>query len=281
MNEIAVVFGSERHLVGTLTLPDAERPSPVAFILSNAGVIHRIGPHRFNVKLARELARAGFATLRFDLSGLGDSGTPANALGLDAQAAADLRAALDHVERVTGARRFVVGGICSGAVQGRNVAVADPRVIGLWMIDGFVYPTILTSLVRVRRQLEVGGGPTVRSWMHWPVRALRTRLLRRLGRLAGAPPAGRGRLSRAELGASMDALVERGVRVYFIYTGSELWTYNYANQLRDAFRGHTFISLVRHDFLELVDHTLTTVASQRQVIAALLDWARPFGLSAP
>jgi hypothetical protein len=194
----------------------------------------------------------------------------------------DLRAALDHFERVTGARRFVVGGICSGAVQGRNLAVADARVIGLWMIDGFVYPTVRTSLVRVRRQLEMGVGPPIRSWIHWPVRALRARLVRRLGRLAGAaPPPSRGRLSRAELGASMDALVERGLRVYFIYTGSELWIYNYTNQLRDAFRGHTFISRVRCDFLQLVDHTLTTVASQRQVIAALLAWARPFGVSDP
>ena len=101
MNEIPLVFGADRHLVGILTLPSQGDPRPIAFLLINAGVIHRVGPHRINVKLARHLAGLGFASLRFDLSGQGDSrnALSAGTIGHAQQSIADLRAAMDHLTR--------------------------------------------------------------------------------------------------------------------------------------------------------------------------------------
>ena len=75
MREQAVLFGKTRSLAGVVTDPpksteDRKRP---AIVLLNSGLVHKVGPNRLNVKLARMLATMGFPVLRFDLSGIGDS----------------------------------------------------------------------------------------------------------------------------------------------------------------------------------------------------------------
>ncbi|MFT3954888.1 MAG: alpha/beta hydrolase [Piscinibacter sp.] len=131
MLELAVSFGPGKHLSGTLALPDELGGRPVGFIMLNAGVIHRIGPHRFNVRLARALADQGWPSLRFDLAGQGDSDNAPQVQAFERQIVADLRAAMDHLGRTAGVERFVIAGICSGAHRGLAVAQEDERVIGL------------------------------------------------------------------------------------------------------------------------------------------------------
>ena len=57
MIEQSLIFGPERHLVGTVTLPEQPVVGQVMLLLTNAGVIPRVGPHRVNVKLARHFAQ--------------------------------------------------------------------------------------------------------------------------------------------------------------------------------------------------------------------------------
>src|SRR5690606_5770247 len=75
MNERALRFGDGERLGGVLALPDetlaADAP---CIILLTAGLLHRPGPYRAYVDLARRLADAGYPVLRFDLSGIGESG---------------------------------------------------------------------------------------------------------------------------------------------------------------------------------------------------------------
>ena len=72
MREEAHRFGRARHLVGIVGLPDTA-PGETGVIVLNAGLVHRIGPFRLHVELTRRLGAAGYPTLRFDLSTLGDS----------------------------------------------------------------------------------------------------------------------------------------------------------------------------------------------------------------
>lgn len=51
-------LGDEGHLVAVATQPANAADVP-GVILLNAGVLHRVGPHRLHVHLARRLAAAG------------------------------------------------------------------------------------------------------------------------------------------------------------------------------------------------------------------------------
>lgn len=272
MNEVPVTFGPDGRLVGTLTLPDSPAPAAPAVLLCNAGVIHRIGPHRINVKLARRLAAAGHAVLRFDLSGLGDSRAAAGALPFEQQAVHDIRTAMDHVARLTGAARFAMAGICSGAHHGLAAALEDPRLVALWMMDGYSYPTLRTLKVRMQRQLRLDFFGTLAGWALRPF-GLITHGLRRLQSDALALTDGSDPTpSKRAFAGMLDTLSTRGVRMRLVYSGSLFWRYNYAEQLRDGFRGCRFVETVRCDYLPKVDHTVTSLQAQQEVTASVLDW---------
>ncbi len=143
MQETVIQFGPDKGLLGILTTPaDSARVAgaPIAVII-NAGIVHRIGPFGLHVKLARQLAEAGFATLRLDLSGLGDSLPRTEKLGDENRAVLDVVDALDCLEAQHGSDRFVIIGLCSGAYNAHQVAINDDRVVGAVFMDGIVFRT--------------------------------------------------------------------------------------------------------------------------------------------
>lgn len=97
MTERSIAFGANNGLIGTICEPSAlsSNDGGLGWILFNAGVVHRVGPHRINVRLARMLANQGIASIRFDLAGLGDSSRADGQLPFEAQAVSDLSSAMD------------------------------------------------------------------------------------------------------------------------------------------------------------------------------------------
>lgn len=276
MNEVSFSFGSRRHLSATLTLPPGERPARMGIVLLNVGIIHRMGPHRFNAKLARALAREGWATLRMDLSGQGDSGTPDEALPYEQQAVTDLQVAMDHFQRLCKVEKFAIAGICSGAYNGLAAALADHRVAALWMLDGYAYPTARTRWNRYTGQLREAPLRALRSW----TRKLVRRAARALRNVADQSMTqelwdfGRDPPPREVFALDVQALVDRGVAVCVVYSGSMRWHFNYPAQWRDAFSEFDFVERVRCEYLPQADHTATTLAAQQHLIRSLADWLR-------
>lgn len=276
MSEHLLTFGAQQGLVGTLNIPTEVAPKPLAFVLLNAGVIPRMGPHRFNVKLARLLAQHGISSLRVDLSGQGDSQAAIGHLHYEQQAKADLRAAMDEVTATTGITRFVIAGICSGAVTGFAVARKDSRVVGLWMLDGHAYKTWRSTLWRIARQLRYQCAATVQTWLQ--------RLLEKMHPkppVESAPAIDYGvrSPSRAEFAQAMQNLVDRGVHVYLVYTLDKLWSYSYGRQFRDTFKGRPFVQDVICEHRPDMDHTITKLSAQREVIEQIATWACRIPLS--
>jgi len=264
--------GADERLVGVVTLPDAPRPGAPGLLLMNAGVVHRIGPHRFNVKLARAVARDCITSIRIDLSGLGDSPNATDASHSGQQSIRDLQAAMDYLERHHGIRRFVVFGLCSGAVNGYRLALADERIAGLQMFDGYVYPTWKTHIVRrLVRFRALPWSALVRKLLQ-RLRGQRTVRVLELGE--GSDDTHLGIPTRPEFAQAMQSLVTRGTSVYLAYSGSFLETHNYTGQLRDAFAGAMFLDHIRYDFMPDVDHTVTTLESQAKVLGAIRDWVQ-------
>lgn len=131
MNEQAVLFGERNPLVGVVTAPVAEtdRPRP-AVILLNPGIVHRVGPGRIYVKIARALAAAGFVVLRFDFAGIGDSAVRRDSVPFSTSAIQEAQAAMDFLHTTRGVADFILMGGCSGATVSLDVACHDRRVIG-------------------------------------------------------------------------------------------------------------------------------------------------------
>jgi esterase/lipase len=159
VREEVVELGQDR-LVGVLTWPAS--PPPVTVVWLNAGSEPHTGPARAWVEYARALATAGYASLRLDFSGWGESpdlarapGRPYDLHGI--QQAADVVTAL----RGGGHRRIVLAGLCAGAWIALQVARTFPvdGVVAInpqlyWQPGDPVEADIVTE-TRVRRAAEI------------------------------------------------------------------------------------------------------------------------------
>ena len=149
VKERALLLGPHKTIVGVVAEPEASpAPERPIFVLLNAGIVHRVGPHRNSVKLARALAGVGFRVLRFDLSGIGDSAPRRDTLGFQEAALADLAEVLDELAGKYDTTRFALMGLCSGADNSFYMAVRDPRVVGAVLLDGIALPH--APLLRLR-----------------------------------------------------------------------------------------------------------------------------------
>lgn len=137
MNERAMLLGGARSLVGIVTYPDGNRidPGRPALIMLNAGVVHRVGPQRFHVSLARKMAGQGFVAIRFDFSGIGDSPARADHLPYAESTVLEVREVMDSIFELTGIGRFCVMGLSSGSVVSLLTALKDPRVVGVGILN--------------------------------------------------------------------------------------------------------------------------------------------------
>lgn len=274
MNEVAVQLGSGRALTGVVSLPEGDAKPAIGVVLPNAGVIHRVGPHRFGVKLARTLAKQGLPVIRFDLSGLGDSGTPVDAQPYLEQAVADIRAGMDSLGGATGVKSFIVAGICSGAKNGFNAAVADARVKGLWMMDEFYFETRRTRLEFWKRRLlheRVVPAITRRARkVPGKVMALVKRFTEKQQEII-RPDFGQ-RPDPVSFTAGLETLTQRGVELCFVYSGSYLDEYSYPTQLHDRFGAPIHAKNITVRFDPAIDHTLTTLKSQRVMLDQISSW---------
>ena len=138
--EEPICFGPDQALFGILSRPSGAPPGapPPPIILVSAGTVHRIGPHRWYVHLARRFASLGFAVLRVDLSGIGDSAAPAGCtenLCYPRDMLDDVDEAMRLLSARLGAERFVLAGLCSGGDITFQKALADPRVASAVIIN--------------------------------------------------------------------------------------------------------------------------------------------------
>jgi Serine aminopeptidase, S33 len=279
MTETALVLGPAQNLVGVLTAPRGA-PKPIAVLLLNAGVVHRIGPHRTSVKIARHLAQQGYTALRFDTSGVGDSRTPRGAAPYARQAVLDITAAMDYLESNYGLKRFALFGICSGANRSYDVAQVDPRVAGIFMFDGYAYPTLRMHLLqyalRTRkmtlRRLPAALARHTSRAISWSFSSLRRQQPAESQLTAAMRP------GREEYAEAMQATVDRGVQVVILFSGSVFLEYSYANQLHDAFSGCRFVDQIVCHYVPEIDHLVSSLASQRRLIELVDEWVARFSI---
>ncbi len=156
------------RLFGVLCEPTEGARADIAVVLLNAGAVRRIGPNRMWVEAARRWASLGVATLRLDVEGLGDSygdgSRYADAAALYAPGMVDqVRSALDHLQAEGIASRFVVAGVCSGALWAFNAVCEDDRVTCAVMINSYAF-FWADDLIVEREARRVGTVLHLSSW---------------------------------------------------------------------------------------------------------------------
>ncbi len=136
MREEALLLGPNQSNVGVFTAAtgNVDAQSDMAAICITAGLLHHVGPHRMHVLLARSLAEKGISTLRFDLSGIGDSATRADDLPALEVPGHEINDAINTLE-TRGFKRFILFGICSGAVHAARVAAGNPKIAGIILVN--------------------------------------------------------------------------------------------------------------------------------------------------
>ena len=286
MNESILHFGPDRRLIGVLTVPEKSRSENTpAVVFLNAGIIHRVGPNRIHVRLCRMLAEAGIPSFRFDLPGVGDS-LPLNTSGsVEADHVQSVGFALDALEAQGVSSRFVLYGLCSGAMLGFRLTYEDPRVVGLVFLDP---PRLLrTWRFHQVRALQILRRPRV--WVklvlgrYGVIRYLRGWAASAWEGLRGSGVGPRDRDLKKEAEEALRLMVSRDVKLLLIVTGSMSDQYNYQNQFLDAFSAVDLRRILRIGFFPQFEHQFPRESSRRKLMAEVLDWyeSSPFGMGRP
>ncbi len=264
MNETAHRFGRAHHLVGIAGTP-ATPAAPVGVIVLNAGLVQRVGPFRLHVGLTRHLNACGYPTLRFDLSGLGDSGVDGSPRTRQEQVAADVTDAMQLLTSQSRCTRFVLIGLCSGAAHAHAMARTHPQVAGVVFLDGYAYRTPGFWMRHYLRKL-------VRTS---PIRLLKALFnrVRRAGQAhdpvfeVGFPP-------RAEVAADLKDMLGRGLQLLFVFSGGASGYFNHARQFRECFGALACDPGVAVHYFVAADHTYVLGKDRAALTGIVAAWLR-------
>jgi alpha-beta hydrolase superfamily lysophospholipase len=283
MREQATLVGAERGLVTIVTDPPRSGALPangLAAIFLNAGVIHRVGPSRLYVQLARELARDGWVAARFDHAGIGDSPARRDGLPFEESAISEVREVMDSLEHTRGTRRFVLIGLCSGAVTAFESAGVDPRVVGTVLINpqGFNGSLEWNSYVVNRAQARKYWTRSIFSVASWrkaltgraDYRRICSVLWHRASGARGAEPQITAVVTR--VAAQLHEMLTRGVKVLLVCSdGDEGFEYMRVILGRDV-RQLTLSNLTVAT-LPGADHSLTLRDGHAHVLESVRSWS--------
>jgi pimeloyl-ACP methyl ester carboxylesterase len=191
--EVSMRFGANDSLFGILCRPHNAESHTIVLIGNSSADPHSAG---VIVDVARYLARSGVASLRFDFSGVGDSGAgsgPGTHV-YEIDRSPDFAAALDALSGAYD--RFVVYGVCSGAYHAYRAARAETRIsaavlinLPLWeWIPGFPIEELILDVRKPKDYLAImktrafwlglqykvwHGGLNVRQRLGWIERKMR------------------------------------------------------------------------------------------------------------
>lgn len=256
VDEAFVRFGPAGALAGILSGP---RDADTVLLLPSAGLQPRSGPFRLHVLLARRLAARGLRTFRYDVPGVGEAPRLRDCDAVQASISA-----LDALESTHGCRTFAIGGICSAADTGWDVADADARISALLMLDGicfagpwYHYARGLALLRRMPREwrrfarkatrrLRDGGGPDSNAFRTWP--------------------------GRAQARAQFARFVARDVRMLWIYSGGYADRFLHPAQFAWSFGAPARDPRVAMHFWPECDHTYFGQAQRERLLDAVTQW---------
>jgi len=283
VREQALLFGKTGSLVGIVTDPPARETVSClpAVLLLNSGPIHRVGPNRLYVKMARKLATLGFVVFRFDFSGIGDSRARRDTIPFVPSAVAETQEAMDCLGVARGAKEFILAGICSGALISLKTACCDPRVVGVVPInaaghrygDGSadLYRTLANHYLRLAFSSSFG----LKVWRKALAGKVDYRgLLRAMGSqlidvFAGRKRASPGADTVTEL---LRLLSQRGVWVVLVHAEADEGLDYLRVSLGEEIQSLIAAGKLRLEVIAQSNHTFTLLSNQEHLLQVVCDW---------
>ena len=260
-------------LLGILARP--ETPAETGVVLIVGGPQYRVGSHRQFVLLSRALAAAGYAVLRFDYRGMGDSsGAQRDFEGVSS----DIAAAIDTLQtRLPTIKHIALWGLCDAAAAALLYChdTHDPRVTGLCLLNPWVRSEASLAKTQVKHYytqrlmqkefwLKLLSGKVALGALGGFVQKVR--------QSNGALPADAAnqpfqqRMAQAwQQFAGQILLILSGDD----YTAKEFSEYASADPAWKNYQNHA--KLTRHE-VPGVDHTFSGAASRRQAEQITLNW---------
>jgi alpha-beta hydrolase superfamily lysophospholipase len=132
----------EKGLFGVLCEPRTGLSRGAVFLIANTSASSRVGDSRLSVRIARELARRGVASLRFDARGRGDSPAASGSVQSDTAfgriynsvATDDTATAARWLSR-QGYKSIFSFGVCSGAYHALKAALVEDAITGVVTVN--------------------------------------------------------------------------------------------------------------------------------------------------
>ncbi len=287
ITERAVFLDTDLVQFGLISEPARNKPSGKAIVLVNSGAVHRIGPNRLYVALARRWAASGHIVLRLDLPGIGDSlprpGEPENVV-YSRTAINDVGLALQYLRSHYTVDECYSMGLCSGAYHSLKAALTTT-------LKGVVVINPLTFFWKEGMSLEYADFRVANDAMRYRRTAFQFsswlklvqgrvdlgELTRVLAMRASSILASRwrnitaatGLPAKDDLGQELHNIASRGTQINFVFAASDpgqelLRLQGGAAAKRLIARGNIEIAI-----LEDANHTFTGGASRQQLTAVL------------
>lgn len=296
--EVPVFFDvGESTLFGIVTLPAEGVAHTGLVILAGAGAPFTVNRNRVSVRLGRRMAALGYATLRCDYHGAGDSTGYLEGFRLDVPFDADAAGAVACL-RGFGVERVVLGGSCFGGRTALAAAGVD-GVEALILIAASPLDSVRGQHKSARAAVSWGFGRYLREALRpRRIRGLFRRKSRRhyLGyasaklKVTAAKASGRGssplpmggELVSPRFEASLRDVIARGMPVLELYGAEDAFYEEY----RAAVEGPLADVLPHAPNVELRElpgrlHGFITLRSQDAVIEEIVAWAVRRGATGP
>jgi exosortase A-associated hydrolase 1 len=278
VDERALIFDCRADaLVGILHDPGVTRHD-MALLVVVGGPQYRVGSHRQFVLMARRLADAGYAVLRFDYRGMGDSsGERRTFEAVDD----DIRSAIDALLlELPSARGVVLFGLCDAASAALAYSGSDPRVQGLILAN----PWVRTEAGEARAQVRHYYGQRLLTRVFWgKVFSGQFDVAASLGGLTSAFRRSLGTATGAAEGRAIDYIdrmlagLDRSDRpVLLLMSERDLTAREFDDLCRnsEAWAKQLSSPKVRRFDVPEADHTFSSAATLEMATDTMLAWLR-------
>ena len=149
-NETPAVFGQHQSIGMIHNGKDTSCDTGVVIVVG--GPQYRIGSHRQFLKLSRSLAANNVTSIRFDCSGMGDSGGEFKSyLNIDE----DIKSAIDTLQsNCPHISKIVLWGLCDAATAIAKYCNKDTRISGVFLLNPWVKDEQLAAEALVKNHYK-------------------------------------------------------------------------------------------------------------------------------